>query len=72
MWSAAKLNLELTKDDMTFITFGLADYHKKYEEQEILGEGCIGLVKALVDRTTGERWAVKQVTTTDEEIVSNV
>jgi calcium/calmodulin-dependent protein kinase I len=39
---------------------------------EVLGEGCIGLVKAIVDIRTGEQFAVKKVTTNDEEIICNV
>lgn len=44
----------------------------RYDEQEVLGEGCIGLVKAIKRKSDGKLFAVKIVKTSDEEIVKNV
>lgn len=41
-------------------------------EGEILGEGCIGLVKSLTRKTDGYEFACKTVKTDAEEIVKNV
>jgi calcium/calmodulin-dependent protein kinase I len=41
-------------------------------EEEILGEGCIGLVKSIRRKSDSKVFAVKIVKTTDEEIVKNV
>jgi len=32
------------------ISFDIAEYNDLYEEQEVLGEGCIGIVKKLVNK----------------------
>jgi calcium/calmodulin-dependent protein kinase I len=57
---------------MENIKFGTSEYYRNYEELEVLGEGCIGLVKALKNKITGEEFAVKKVMTSDEEIICNV
>lgn len=44
---------------MLLISFDMSKYFIEYEEKEILGEGCIGLVKCLVELKTGDKYAVK-------------
>jgi calcium/calmodulin-dependent protein kinase I len=43
-----------------------------YTELGILGEGCIGLVKAVERKSDKKLFAVKIVKTNDEEIIKNV
>lgn len=78
---AEKLGVTLTEEDLICIKFSLEDYQKKYHfvsniisyvEEEVLGEGCIGLVKSIRRRSDQKAFAVKIVKTTDEEIVKNV
>lgn len=57
---------------MENISFEPTKYTSQFTEMEELGEGCIGLVRALENNITGERFAVKKVTTSDEEIICNV
>ena len=51
---------------------GKHKHYRSYEELEILGEGCIGLVKCVRRKSDGLLFAVKIVKTGDEEIVKNV
>jgi calcium/calmodulin-dependent protein kinase I len=39
------------------------DYLNVYEVLDVLGEGCIGLVKRIRNKKTGEYFAVKMVAT---------
>ncbi|KAL4484945.1 hypothetical protein ABPG74_020122 [Tetrahymena malaccensis] len=43
-----------------------------YELKEILGEGCVGLVKKAVRKSDGQVFAVKTVRTRDEETIENI
>lgn len=69
---AGKLNVNLEASDMTRIRFSTDQYYRDYEELKTLGEGCIGLVKSIRRKADDAKFAVKQVTTDDEEIVRNV
>ena len=44
---------------MELISFDVTKYFNEYEEREVLGEGCIGLVKLLIELRTGNKYAVK-------------
>jgi calcium/calmodulin-dependent protein kinase I len=57
---------------MAQIRFSSEEYYRNYEELRTLGEGCIGLVKSIKRISDEAKFAVKQVTTDDEEIVRNV
>ena len=59
-------------DDLKYIKFDMNEYHEKYKEGDILGEGCIGLVRSIVRKRDGYEFACKTVKTDAEEIVKNV
>ena len=50
----------------------MQDYVNNYLEGEILGEGCIGLVKSVTRKSDGREFACKAVKTDSEEIVKKV
>lgn len=47
-------------------------FESRYTLHEVLGEGCVGLVKRAVKNDTNEEYAVKIVRTRDEETILNV
>ncbi|EAR90042.2 Serine/Threonine kinase domain protein (macronuclear) [Tetrahymena thermophila SB210] len=48
------------------------NFNDFYELKEILGEGCVGLVKKAVRKSDGQVFAVKTVRTRDEETIENI
>lgn len=50
----------------------IKEYHNKYIEGDILGEGCIGLVKSVKRKSDNFEFACKTVKTDNEEIVKKV
>lgn len=69
---SSKLDIELDQQDALNIIPSIQVFHKEYEVTDKLGEGCLGLVKKVIHRETGQEFAIKIVTTTDEEIIRNV
>ncbi|KAL4501442.1 hypothetical protein ABPG72_021249 [Tetrahymena utriculariae] len=48
------------------------NFNDFYELKEILGEGCVGLVKKAVRKSDEQVFAVKTVRTRDEETIENI
>ncbi|KAM3146386.1 hypothetical protein pb186bvf_001355 [Paramecium bursaria] len=67
-----RLNITILPEDENNIFFDLKQYSEMYIEKEILGEGCIGLVKTVIRKSDNQQFAVKIVKTDDEEIVKNM
>ncbi|CAD8093062.1 unnamed protein product [Paramecium primaurelia] len=67
-----KLDLEITSIDVENIIPNTKEFFEEYEIHERLGEGCLGLVKRIVQKNTGLEFAVKIVATQDDEIVRNM
>ncbi|CAD8175537.1 unnamed protein product [Paramecium pentaurelia] len=67
-----KLDLEITSIDVDNIIPNTKEFFEDYEIHERLGEGCLGLVKRIVQKNTGLEFAVKIVATQDEEIIRNM
>ena len=67
-WQSCRLKIiEISNKDPPQFMLSLS-----YIEEEVLGEGCIGLVKSIRRKSDSQVFAVKTVKTTDEEIVKNV
>jgi serine/threonine protein kinase len=47
-------------------------FDKFFEEKEILGEGCMGLVRRVIKLENNQQYACKMVKTNDEETIKNV
>lgn len=58
-----KLDIEITSSDAENIIPNTKEFFENYEVCERLGEGCLGLVKRVVHKTTGQEFAVKIVAT---------
>ena len=67
-----KLDLELSYFQTDKIFLDVSQFFAEYEILNVLGEGCIGLVKRVMQSKTGLFYAVKMVSTTDEEVIRNV
>ncbi|CAD8108082.1 unnamed protein product [Paramecium sonneborni] len=67
-----KLDVEITQIDVENIIPNTKEFFEDYEIHERLGEGCLGLVKRIVQKTTGLDFAVKIVATQDDEIIRNM
>ncbi|CAD8093148.1 unnamed protein product [Paramecium primaurelia] len=68
----SRISVELDEEDHKYIKFELSEYNEKYTEGEVLGEGCIGLVKSITRKIDGQELACKTVKTDAEEIVKNM
>ncbi|CAK80762.1 unnamed protein product (macronuclear) [Paramecium tetraurelia] len=66
-----RLGIILEGDEETYI-LDIKEYHNKYIEGDVLGEGCIGLVKSVKRRSDGFELACKTVKTDSEEIVKKM
>lgn len=53
-------------ESVFYINSGFSDL---YEEMEILGEGCVGIVRRVIRRSDSAVFACKMVRTNDEEEV---
>lgn len=49
-----RLNITLLPEDEMNIFFDLKTYYDMYIEKEILGEGCIGLVKTVIRKSDNQ------------------
>lgn len=58
-----KLDIEITPRGVDTIIPNVKEFFEDYEMQERLGEGCLGLVKRVVEKKTGLEYAVKIVAT---------
>ncbi|CAD8207433.1 unnamed protein product [Paramecium pentaurelia] len=67
-----KLDIEITSSDVENIVPNTKEFFEEYEMHERLGEGCLGLVKRVVQKKTGQEFAVKIVATQDDEIIRNM
>ncbi|CAD8068673.1 unnamed protein product [Paramecium primaurelia] len=67
-----KLDVEFSDLDSLYICADIKKFDQEYEMMEILGEGCLGLVKRIVNKHTKEEYAVKIVQTQDDEIIRNM
>ncbi|CAK66762.1 unnamed protein product (macronuclear) [Paramecium tetraurelia] len=67
-----KLDIEITSSDVENIVPNTKEFFEEYEMHERLGEGCLGLVKRVVLKRTGQEFAVKIVATQDDEIIRNM
>ncbi|CAD8118147.1 unnamed protein product [Paramecium sonneborni] len=67
-----KLDIEITSSDAENIVPNTKEFFEEYEMHERLGEGCLGLVKRVVQKRTGQEFAVKIVATQDDEIIRNM
>ncbi|CAK94607.1 unnamed protein product (macronuclear) [Paramecium tetraurelia] len=67
-----KLDVEITSIDVENIIPNTKEFFEDYEIHERLGEGCLGLVKRIVQKNTGLEFAVKIVATQDDEIIRNM
>ncbi|CAD8117575.1 unnamed protein product [Paramecium sonneborni] len=67
-----KLDIEITPSDVENIVPNTKEFFEEYEMHERLGEGCLGLVKKVVQKRTGQEFAVKIVATQDDEIIRNM
>lgn len=56
-----KLDVEFSDLDSLYICADIKKFDEEYEMMEILGEGCLGLVKRIVNKNTQEEYAVKIV-----------
>ncbi|KAL4508228.1 hypothetical protein ABPG72_021601 [Tetrahymena utriculariae] len=64
---------EIIQQDSAYnIYYIMGNFHLYYQEFEILGEGCVGLVKKVRKISTGEYFACKTVKLKDEETVMQV
>ncbi|CAD8117498.1 unnamed protein product [Paramecium sonneborni] len=68
----SRINVELEEEDLKYIKFDMSKYHENYIDGEILGEGCIGLVRSVTRKQDGSEFACKIVKTDAEEIVKNM
>lgn len=66
-----RLGINLEGDEEKYI-LDIKEYHTKYVEGDILGEGCIGLVKSVKRKSDDFEFACKTVKTDSEEIVKKV
>ncbi|CAK85880.1 unnamed protein product (macronuclear) [Paramecium tetraurelia] len=66
-----KLDIEINSIDSEFICPNTKEFHQNYDMLEVLGEGCLGLVKKIIHKTTQNLYAVKIVQTQDDEIIRN-
>ncbi|CAD8069289.1 unnamed protein product [Paramecium primaurelia] len=67
-----KLDVEINEFDSEYICPNLKKFDEEYEMMEILGEGCLGLVKRIVHKQSQIEYAVKIVQTQDDEIIRNM
>ncbi|CAK76827.1 unnamed protein product (macronuclear) [Paramecium tetraurelia] len=67
-----KLDVEINEFDSEYICPNLKKFDEDYEMMEILGEGCLGLVKRIVHKQSQIEYAVKIVQTQDDEIIRNM
>ncbi|CAD8098248.1 unnamed protein product [Paramecium sonneborni] len=67
-----KLDVDFSDIDSQSICADIKKFEEEYEMMEILGEGCLGLVKRIVNKKTQEEFAVKIVQTQDDEIIRNM
>ncbi|CAD8174500.1 unnamed protein product [Paramecium octaurelia] len=67
-----KLDVEINEFDSEYICPNLKKFEEEYEMMEILGEGCLGLVKRIVHKQSQIEYAVKIVQTQDDEIIRNM
>ncbi|CAK74290.1 unnamed protein product (macronuclear) [Paramecium tetraurelia] len=67
-----KLDVEFSDLDSLYICADTKKFDQEYEMMEILGEGCLGLVKRIINKQTKEEYAVKIVQTQDDEIIRNM
>ncbi|CAK74434.1 unnamed protein product (macronuclear) [Paramecium tetraurelia] len=66
-----KLDIEINTMDSEFICPNTKEFHENYDILEVLGEGCLGLVKKIIHKTSQDLYAVKIVQTQDDEIIRN-
>ncbi|CAD8099180.1 unnamed protein product [Paramecium sonneborni] len=69
---AKKLDVEINSVDSEIICPNTKEFDNNYDILEVLGEGCLGLVKKIIHKTTQELFAVKIVQTQDDEIIRNM
>ncbi|CAD8165795.1 unnamed protein product [Paramecium octaurelia] len=67
-----KLDIEINTMDSEFICPNTKEFHENYDILEVLGEGCLGLVKRIIQKSTQDLFAVKIVQTQDDEIIRNM
>ena len=67
-----KLNVEILEFDLEYICPNVTSFDNEYDVYEVLGEGCLGLVKRIVHKESLMEFAVKIVRTQDDEIIRNV
>jgi calcium/calmodulin-dependent protein kinase I len=58
-----KLDIEITPRGVDTIVPNVKQFFEDYEMHERLGEGCLGLVKRVVEKKSGLEYAVKIVAT---------
>ena len=58
-----KLDIEITPRGVDTIVPNVKEFFEDYEMHERLGEGCLGLVKRVVEKKSGQEFAVKIVAT---------
>ena len=66
------MDVEISEFDSELICPNVTSFDNEYDVYEILGEGCLGLVKRIVHRESKMEFAVKIVCTQDDEIIRNV